>query len=419
MAIVAPTPVYSKDILFEMLLALALGALIGLERERRAKGIVFAGIRSFTLVTFLGYFTTFISFLVQSNLFLILTFIGIVGIAMANHYVYLQKKQRKGITTELAFIISFLIGSLIFYETNTYVVSIFSAAALTFILFLREESHRFAKRIKPIELFDALVFALLAFVILPLLPNYYIDPWNSLNPRRIFFAFTLIIGISWLAYILFKIQPKRGAHLSGLIGGLISSTATTVDAVTNFKRNPKLAVLISASASSVMFFRQFLIIGLIRPDIVVYFWPLILIGIAGTTFSHVLIKIKKETKIELKSPIKFKPAFYFLIMLTVVFFLSKFLLTILGSVSANLIAFFIGIPEVDAPTIAFLDAGLSTEILISSVLTISLANTLFKLSLCYIMGSREIFREAIKPFLILIVLCVIFIVNPQTARIFI
>lgn len=399
----------SMDILFEMGLALALGALIGIERERRAAGIVFAGIRSFTLITFAGYLTSLISNLIQNSWLLVFTFVGVVAISAANHYVYLQKRKRKGITTEVAFIISFLIGVLIFYEARPYVLSIFSAAALTFILFIREESHKFAKRIKPIELLNALVFAMLAFVLLPLLPNYYVDPWQAINPRQIFLAFVLVTGISLLAYIIFKLKPGKGSHITGIVGGLISSTATTVDATGKFKGNPKIAALIISSAGSIMYVRQYVLITLLNPSFWLAAWPMLFLAAVGLAASYYFFRSAKPAKLEIKNPIGFKQAFYFVVLITLVFILARTLPQKFGARSLYLIAFLTGLPEIDAPTIAFLQLDLAQAIFLEAALIISIANTLLKLFLAYLLGNEQIFANVAKVYGLLIVVSLAFI----------
>ena len=202
-----------EEIFLKIVLSLGIGALVGIEREQRAKGEVAQGIRTFILVSLLGFLSTHFSFLLQSFLPFYLAFI-FAGILTALAYL---KKIEKGQTTNFAFLITFLLGTLVYFDNFPFYLSISMAILLTFILASKEILHTFSKHLTKEEVWNAVFFAVLSFVVLPVLPNKTIDPLNSINPFLIWSSVVIVLSLSFVAYILMKIfGPKKGIILSGV-----------------------------------------------------------------------------------------------------------------------------------------------------------------------------------------------------------
>ena len=188
-----------------ILVALALGALIGLEREYarfRKRGHDYAGIRTFPLIALFGALSAYLGVLISP--WILVAGIILIGILVIVAYFIITKKSTVhfGATSEMAGFLTFFLGVLSYYgEINLAVIL---AVLITIILYARSILHRFAEKIKKEEMADTLKFAVIAFVILPLLPNKGYGPLEIFNPFVIWLMVVFISGISFAGYILMK-----------------------------------------------------------------------------------------------------------------------------------------------------------------------------------------------------------------------
>jgi len=171
-----------QALLLKAVISVLIGALIGIEREHRAKGEIFAGFRTFMLVSLFGFLTGYFS----ENFSIAFCFINLAtvgGLTIVSYWAKFKKKRLTGLTTDIAFVLVFLIGLILYYEEYPYVFSISLAILLTLILYAKETLHELAYRATSLEIRDLILFVLIAFVIYPLLPNKTFDPWQALNPK--------------------------------------------------------------------------------------------------------------------------------------------------------------------------------------------------------------------------------------------
>jgi len=410
----------SELVLFQkIILALVIGALVGIEREKRARGEIFAGIRTFPLVCLLGLLTGYFSSLTQSFFPFYLGLFAVCTLAISSYWVEYKKFKHVGLTTEVAFILIFLIGAVLFFESFPYFISISIGILLALLLVSKETLHKFTKHLTIKEIRDAIIFSVLAFVILPLLPNKAIDPFGIFNPYSIWFAIVLILAISFAAYVAMKIfGEKYGLLFSALLAGLVSSTSLTVVASKEVKKNEKAigsAVFSIILASSTMFLRQIFIATLFNSQILIsIFVPLISIGASGILLSLFLWKkIEGYKTIKITSPLSFKPAFQFSVFLILVLALVRLTQLYYGTAGILFISFLAGLPEVDAITISLATSArenLSIFYASLGILLAGIANTLFKWFLTFGLGTKKLFIETGKIFvpLILISLAILF-----------
>lgn len=202
--------------------ALGIGLLVGLERERR-KGAGRdrgpAGIRTFALASVLGG----LSLLLPHPAAFAIAGVFVAAISVVG---YLRTRgPDPGITTEIALVVTFLLGAL---AVEQPVLASGLAAAVTVLLAARDFLHRFVRHVlSENELHDALVFAAAALVVLPLLPNRGLGPWNALNPQLLWRLVVLVMAISGLGYVAVRSLGARfGLPVAGFAGGFVSSTAT-------------------------------------------------------------------------------------------------------------------------------------------------------------------------------------------------
>lgn len=250
----------------ELALALALGALVGLEREWSAKEV--AGIRTFPLITALGTLCAQLAaswggWLVAAGLLCAGAFMVSGQWAQAR-----AGRPDPGVTTEFAALIMFAVGAGI--PTGHVGPGLVVTGALAVLLYWKRSLHAFVKRIGEGELRAILRLVLIGLVILPVLPDRDYGPYEVLNPRSIWSMVVLIVGISLVAYVAYKIVGgRRGALLAGALGGLISSTAATIGFSRHAAGQPRESAASATMiliASSVVFVRVLGEVAVVAPS---------------------------------------------------------------------------------------------------------------------------------------------------------
>ncbi len=395
-----------EELLKSLGIAIALGALIGLEREitQREEERIIMGVRTFILMSIAGFLSAFLSSFVSKS-FILLGFGMALALGIAGYFVKVSRMQRIGLTTNLAFIITFLIGVLAYFDSYPFLKTVSIGLVVALILAIKEYTRKFAKHVLRKEIRAAIIFGILAFTILPTLPNRVIDPLGLINPRVIWLALILVLGFSFLAYVGMKLYGPRGISIAGALGGLISSTSVTFTMAKKFKERRYSLERVSSAicfASSTMFLRVLIILLLLNLALgICLSIPLLLIGLVGYVLSAVLIRAKKEERIsiEMESPLAFKTAIEFTLLFLAVLVLSKFLTKIFGTQVVLPIAFLSGLVSLDAITIFVATSNLPLNLASQSILIACLSNTLFKLILAHLIGGKNISKKIIVPFI--------------------
>jgi len=220
----------------------------------------------------------------------------------AGYYLSSVKAQVLGQTTEIAELIVYVLGYLAFFSA-TRSISVMIGIVVTAILALKENIHSFAREIKEYEMIDTLKFAVMTFIILPILPDTAIDAWGIFNPRQIWLLVVLISGINYLGYIMIKLLGvNRGSALTGFLGGISSSTALTTAMARRARDDAALlrpSVFAAAIASTVMFPRMLFEVAVLSPRLNERLIPLaVLMFLAGVAASMLIIKTGKARPIK-------------------------------------------------------------------------------------------------------------------------
>jgi len=415
-------------VLFQkIVLSLALGALVGIEREKRGKGELPEGLRTFMLVCLFGVLSGFFSDVLESNLPFLIAFFS-VGALTALGYIAKTRRGHLGLTTEIAFLTMFAIGIVIFFENYPYFLSISLGILLTFILIFKELMHRFAKHLKIKEIRDAVIFAILTFIILPILPrdlNFIgnslpmlpadiVEILKTLNPFLIWLSLVLVLSISFVGYITIKIfGVKMGLVMTGLFGGLASSTAVSVSMAEKVRENKK--ILYSASfaviiASSTMFLRAIFVSSIINYNVgFILLIPFTIIAFGGYLLSYLSWRksLKEKTFLEIGSPLALKPAIKFTIFFVVILLVSKLAQNYFGQAGIYLVAIIAGLVELDAINISLSSLALSSLspfLAIEGIILACMSNTVSKWFLTGWLGTRKMAVEIGKVFIVLLTL---------------
>lgn len=213
------------DFFQKLVLAALIGILIGIEREhRRTEGReLIAGVRSFSIASITGMVSAYLALTVNPGILLVsLAFFSMISAI----YVYIKNvtMRQPGITGPIALFCTFLLG--IFITHNQYMIAIAGAVVITLLLAEKRQLHSFATELTDVEIQSAVRFLAVVFILYPVTPDELF--MGVINPRWVLLIVIVVSTISFISFITMKkFGPKYGLPLSGLLGGVVNSEATT------------------------------------------------------------------------------------------------------------------------------------------------------------------------------------------------
>ncbi len=386
-------------------LSLVLGFVIGLQREMsyfyRKGDAMFTGARSFAIISLLGFFA---SYLKDQYMALSVTLFVLFGILLISSYVIRAlRREKSGTTTEFAAIATFIVGGLT--QEQMYVFATFTTVLLIAILELRTRVSRFKDKVKKKEVQSMLLFLLITFVVLPILPSKPIDPYGIINPYTIWLMVVLISGLSFIGYICARlVGASRGMLMAGFFGGFFSSTATTISFSKKVDREGKTAKQLAAAiaiACTTMYFRVVILTAVIDMDIARQLAvPYTLATIGGYIYIYYLYSNAKKVKIDVdlvfKNPLEMKEALKFGLLFGLVFGATSILQDWAGNYGTYISSLFSGLTDVDAITLSlsqlYSDEGLALHAAVIGIVIATFANSLTKLGISFVTGNAILGR---------------------------
>jgi len=386
-------------------ISIILGGLVGIEREykkQREGAPVFGGVRTFILISLLGTLSAHISSSFGDP------FIYIILISFSALLVIAQLFEKlPGLTSEVSAILTFLIGILCYKEEFQLAAAI--GITVLFILSFKEQMHKFVKHLTLEDLFAFLKFAAVTVILYPLLPD---KSFYGVNPREVWTMVVVISTLDFLGYFLTKIAGERGILFTGLIGGLVSSTAVAATFSSLSKTNRSLIPEYAAGivgASAIMFPRITFLAGILNLQFTKYLIvPFLTAFLMGIFFAYRISNLEKEenAKVEVKNPYELSNAIKFSMFYAFILFISRNTLKYLGDYGLYIVAAVSGLSDVDAITLSVSKLFSASEIsLLTGVIAVILAatvNTFLKWFLTISMGSRELFKLVTPGFIALI-----------------
>lgn len=393
------------------LIAIALGALIGLEREYaryRKHGPVYAGIRTFPLISLFGALCAYFGDIISP--WILVSGILLTGVLIIAAYFETAEKTRSvGATSEIAGFITFFIGVLSYY--NEIKLASIIAIAMAVILYARSLLHNFARKMKRAELADTLKFAVVAFVILPFLPNKGYGPLEFFNPYTFWLLVVFMLGISFVGYIFMRWLGEKGITMTGLLGGIVSSTVVTTSFAHKSAKEAEHAKAFALGvilANGIMFLRVLVITSVLNQELFFIILPaFLLLTMITIIIAYILWRkiAAVNTKITLTSPFTLLPALKFSLIFALTSLLFKLGHAYFSSHGIYVVSFFSGLADVDAVTASaaqLMNLALSKETAFISIFIAALANIASKGIIAYWFGSREFSRIVAAAFAILI-----------------
>lgn len=403
-----------EEIFIGFVVAIAAGALIGLERQQDKdvdQRLSLGGVRTFPLIALAGALAALVSHAMGIGVIIVALFVTGAFLSIAYHHEWTMKRA-PGITTPLAALITFILGALALLpglpldRVHRYLLIVASASVVMALLSFKEPLHRAITHLSDDDIYATAKFVILALVVLPLLPNLPMGPYAVWNPFRIGLMVVLIAAISFLGYVLTRIVgPKRGLTTTGILGGLVSSTAVTLGIAHHVRHSPDAAALGALSilgASSTMFARMLVIVAIINPLLLpALLWPLGTMLIAGFGGMLLLYVTSQEsgaakTPITHRNPFELRSALQFGALYAIVLVIAKWGETAMGHVGLLVSSTLAGVTDVDAITLSimqFHQEGLLTQIAATAVTLAALTNTAVKGVLAAWIGGLTLGRQ--------------------------
>src|SRR6202167_819952 len=222
---IEPTRFPTTPIALKIAIAVLIGMLAGMEREWSNKDV---GVRSFAIVALLGMLASVIGINVA-----IASLIGVLLLVAAMNARSILNDRSLEITTSAALIVNYLLGVLV--GLGHIFTPVAGAIVMTMLLAWKTELSRFAGGLQPAEIRSAVLLGLIGFVIYPVLPNRYIDPWQLFNPSDAWISVIAIAGIGFVNYVFLRIYSTQGLYLGAIFGGLVNSSATIAELGTRLR----------------------------------------------------------------------------------------------------------------------------------------------------------------------------------------
>lgn len=399
----------SLETAWQLLGAMLCGALIGMQREfvgQREPHPSFAGVRTLTLIALLGALSTQLGERLGWWLPCI-TFVGLVTLVSVSHF--LRQAEDPGLTTEVVSLLTFLVGVTMVEGAAQIAVAV--TIVMTGLLSIKRPLHEFARRLSEADVNATLKFALVSLVILPLLPNRTFGPYDVLNPYAIWLMVVLISGISFLGYVLIQFAgPTRGLALTGLLGGLVSSTAVTLSAAQRSRAGNTVAGPLALSAliaSTALFPRTLIVVAVVNPKLLLTVaWPVAGMGLVGAAASGLLAhqvrhNATMKSAVEFTNPFLLREAIRFGVLFAVVLVVVQLAQQFLGTVGLYLAGMIAGIGDVDPITLSLARMSAHGTPALFAARTIVIAvisNTVVKCAILWLFGNRAVAWPATPGF---------------------
>jgi uncharacterized membrane protein (DUF4010 family) len=409
--------------LVAMGVAIAAGLLVGLEREQsvsteeREGGTFLGGARTYPLVALGGA----IAMLVSRTLgpwIVVVAFAGTVAFVAISYASDVHKGRDRGLTSEVTFTVVLLLGMLaasrgVIEPLGRRVLAVAATAVVVAVLLSAKLLiHGFIRRASREDAFAVLKFLIAAVVVLPLLPDRAYGPLQVMNPFKSGLMIVLIAGIGMVGYLAVRILGAgRGLGLTGLVGGLVSSTAVTLGFSRLARGNEALGAACAmavTAASTIMFGRVLVEVAVVhRPLVPVLAVPLAAMALTGIGFA--LFQLwrsrrgpKGQAEVSFSNPFELSSAVKFGLLFTVVIFVSKAATVYLGTGGTYLAAVLAGTTDVDAITLSMAnlakEGSLSPSVAVTSIMLGVAANSVVKAVMAASLGGWVFGRRIVLAF---------------------
>lgn len=400
--------------------AIMIGVLIGLQREyaygpKQNNGL-FAGARTYGLMALFGASGALLADIMATTWVFIAVVVLLGVMVVVAYFITASERDEIGLTSEVAALLTILIGGICYYHSIEFAAAL--GVATTVLLAVKWEFKKLITIITREDVYATLQFAVITAIILPVLPNrtFGPPPLNVLNPYQVWEMVVFISGINFLGYILIKIVgPKRGLGISGVLGGLASSTATTMSFSQRSKTQQGLAKPFAMAIITgwvIMFVRIIVEVAVVNRKLLPLVWPaMAAMGGAGLLYAIYLYYSQialDEEEMQITNPFELGTAIKFGLIYALVLLVTKAAELYIGERGIYLTSFLAGLADVDAITLSISDltrTGGSVSLLTgrTGIVLAAISNTASKGALVFFLGSKNL-RLRVLPAIVLILL---------------
>jgi uncharacterized membrane protein (DUF4010 family) len=384
-------------------ISLAIGLLIGMERGWHTRdldeGMRVAGLRTYGLISVLGGLWGILAQQIDP-LLMGFAFLGLTSVLLLAYSKSLKKFEDFSITGIIASLITFVLGALSAF--GHIMLASASAVIITSLLGFKPLLHGWLKKLEQQELFATLKLLLISVVMLPILPDQGYGPWAAFNPYHIWWMVVLIAGISYLGYFAIKIVGNQhGPVLTGALGGLVSSTAVTLNLSKLSPQCPHMENALAAgilTACATMFARTLLLASIMNPAVFLALLPALLVMSIFTYLLAFLLwqnarGFRTSAEVSLENPFQLGMALKFGAFLVAIMLLSKLLKVYFGDMGTYFLAAASGLADVDPITLSLSQMskeGLEVTVAARAILIAVSVNSGIKSIFSWVIGGRAL-----------------------------
>lgn len=392
----------------KIVLVLFLAFLIGLEREEHKASEThysFGGIRTYPLIALIGYS---ISLLTGSqNVGEVLGFIAIAGFLMLSYWHKVTSREateKPGMTSEISGLVTYLVGALV-YHNQLWIATTLTVACVL-LLELKEVLEGLTRRIAPHEILTFTKFLLLTVVILPVLPNQPFGPFE-INPFKTWLVVVAVSTVSYGSYLLLRVTRSSGILLSAVLGGIYSSTVTTVALAKRSTREdyPYLFSGATLLASAFMYLRLIILIAIFNMQLLrLLAVPFLVLAAVAAAGGLLWARRKDGSRSEVRrefqheNPLELRAAFLFAGLFLVILVVTRLVFSYMGDRGAYMLGAVVGFADVDPFIMSMTQAAGSTMqpgVVAGAILVATASNNLAKGFYAYFFGSRDAGRGSL------------------------
>ena len=376
---------FEWTIQLRFLVALALGFLVGLEREsiKIDRKLVFGGVRTHPIISLFGFGCAWLYSIGATAMLPV----GLLAIATLTGIAYVAKIRvdRFGTTSEVSALLTFITGAL------AMLVDVWIAMALgvmnTMLLSEKAMLESYVERLSKVEFLATVKFILVTVIILPVLPNHDFTQFH-INPFKIWQIVIIVSTLGFVGYLLEKkFGPKLGLWMSGIFGGIVSSTAVTLSVGRMARINPargSIALQAALLASSVTYLRTLMLVWFINGSFLPNLWlRFVLLSLVGAMLS--VRMFKKESPIvesvipELQNPFEIRPAIGFALLFILLSVVTGFVKTTMGNSGLLGLASIVGVSDITPFILSIVQGSDGTmHIFTSAIILALMSNTVAK-----------------------------------------
>jgi uncharacterized membrane protein (DUF4010 family) len=385
-----------------------IGLLVGLERERKRTSK--AGVRTFTLIAVLGSLSALVADSSGSAWIIGVGAVCVTGTLVAAYlHDHESVRDDSGTTTVIAAVVVYFLGALNYYGFRVPAVAL--GVAVTVLLYFKAEIEGFSQRLTGQDVRSMLQFAVLTAVILPLLPDRSLGPYGVLNPFQIWLMVVLVAAISLAGYVAWRMTLGRhGLLLTGVLGGVVSSTATTLAyarQVATGTQPPAAGLLVILLANATMLARVLILVGVVAPAALeralVVIVPALAMALFGVAYRwNAAVEAPPGKDAAYRNPTQLPTALGFAAVYAFVLLLAAWANEIVGPRGVVAIAAVSGLTDVDAITLSsmrLLDhEALSERAALTAVGVAVGSNLVFKAVVASAAGGRSLRRPVLLAF---------------------